>query len=67
MVSVMHREFIRTEVPGETQKMDDLEKKIAEYEDFQPEIKKLEIDLLSISGGTCTNKSKQTLDHRGPK
>ena len=49
MVSVMHREFIRTEVPGETQKMDDLEKKIAEYEDFQPEIKKLEIDLLSIS------------------
>ena len=31
------------------------------------DFEELEADLLSISGGTDTNESKQTLDHRGPK
>ena len=31
------------------------------------DFEELEADLLSISGETGTNKSKQTLDHRGPK
>ena len=31
------------------------------------DFEELEADLLSISGGTDTTESKQTLDHRGPK
>ena len=31
------------------------------------DFEELEADLLSISSGTDTNESKQTLDHRGPK
>ena len=31
------------------------------------DFEELEADLLSISGGTDTNESEQTLDHRGPK
>lgn len=31
------------------------------------DFEELEADLLSISGGTDINESKQTLDHRGPK
>ena len=31
------------------------------------DFEELEADLLSMSGGTDTNESEQTLDHRGPK